>query len=68
MVIQTAHEHGIAVAAVCGILSPDFDPIQAGLLATIAVSEGIPPESAMNTDGTLDRVAHAVRNLVFQNL
>ena len=63
-VIAMAHERGIDVAAVCGIIAPDFDPEQAGLLATIAVSEGIPFESAMNTNDTLQRVANAVRNLL----
>ena len=63
-VIALAHERGIDVAAVCGIIAPDFDPEQAGLLATIAVSEGIPFESAINTNDTLQRVANAVRNLL----
>ena len=63
-VIAMAHERGIDVAAVCGIIAPDFDPEQAGLLSTIAVSEGIPFESAMNTNDTLQRVANAVRNLL----
>ena len=63
-VIAMAHERGIDVAAVCGIIAPDLDLEQTGLVATIAVSEGIPPESAMNTNDTLQRVATAVRSLV----
>ena len=63
-IIAMARERGIQVAAVCGILAPDFDPEKAGLLAAIAVSEGLAPDIAMDTDGTLDRVAQAVRKLV----
>ncbi len=63
-VIALAHERGIDVAAVCGIIAPDFDLEQTGLVATIAVSEGLPLESAINTNDTLQRVANAVRNLV----
>ena len=66
-VIVMARERGIDVAAVCGIIAPDFDPEQAGLLAAIAVSEGLTQENAMNTDATLARVAHAVCSLVHQN-
>ena len=66
-VIQTALERGIDVAAVCGTISPDLDLEKTGLLAAIAVSEGLPKDIAMNTGGTLARVAHAVSNLVNQN-
>ena len=66
-IIAMARERGIQVAAVCGILAPDFDPEKAGLLAAIAVSQGLAPDIAMDTDGTLKRVAQAVRNLVIYN-
>ena len=66
-VIQSALERGIDVAAVCGTIAPDLDLEKKGLLAAIAVSEGLPKDIAMNTDGTLARVAHAVSNLVNQN-
>ncbi len=67
MVIQSALERGIDVAAVCGTITPDLDLEKTGLLAAIAVSEGLPKDIAMNTGGTLARVAHAVSNLVNQN-
>lgn len=67
-IIAMARERGIDVAAVCGILAPDFDPEKAGLLAAVAVSEGLAPDVAMDTDGTLTRVALAVRNLVSHSL
>ena len=63
-VIAMAHERGIDVAAVCGIIAPDLDLEQTGLVATIAVSKGLPLECAMNTNDTLQRVANAVRNLL----
>ena len=63
-VIAMARERGIDAAAVCGIVAPDLDLEQTGLVATIAVSEGIPPESAMNTNDPLQRVATAARSLV----
>ena len=66
-IIAMARERGIPVAAVCGSVAPDFDHEKAGLLAAIAVSEGLPLEFAMDTDGTLERVAHAVSNLVRHN-
>lgn len=67
-IIAMARERGIDVAAVCGILAPDFDPEKAGLLAAVAVSDGLAPDIAMDTDGTLARVALAVRNLVSHSL
>ena len=63
-VIAMARELGIDVAAVCGAIAPDFDPEKAGLLAAVAVSDGLPPDAAMDTDGTLTRVTHAVRHLI----
>lgn len=63
-VIAMARERGIDVAAVCGIIAPDFDPKQAGLQAAIAVSEDLTLEIAMDTDSTLTRVAQAVHRLV----
>ena len=63
-VIAMAHERGIDVAAVCGIIAPDLDLEQTGLVATIAVSKCLPLEYAMNTNDTLQRVANAVRNLL----
>lgn len=64
LVIKTAQERGIPVAAVCGSIAADFDPTTTGLVATIAVSDGLSPEHAMDTAGTLSRTATAVRRLV----
>lgn len=63
-VISMARSRGIPVAAVCGLIAEDFDPVQAGLSRAIAVSEGLAAADAMDTDGTLMRVAQAVRCLV----
>ena len=63
-VIKMAHERGIPVAAVCGAIAPDFDAVAAGLTAAVAVSDGLSLEDAMDTDATLARVAHAVRQLL----
>lgn len=62
-VIDMAHERGIPVAAVCGAIAPDFDAESAGLVAAVAVSDGLPPDLAMDTSSTLMRVATAVRHL-----
>lgn len=62
-VIKMAQERAIPVAAVCGALAPDFDPVAAGLIAAIAVSDGLPLDEAMDPDGTLMRVSRAIRNL-----
>lgn len=62
-VIAMARERGIPVAAVCGALAPDFDPVQAGLVAVEAVSDGLPLDEAMDHDGTLSRVAAATLHL-----
>ncbi len=68
-VIQMAREHGVSAVAVCGIISADFDCGQAGLDRTIAVSDGLPLELAMDTDATLLRVSQAVERVVsdFEN-
>lgn len=63
-VIAMAHERGIDVAAVCGIIAHDFDIERAGLRAAIAVSEGLPSELAMDNASTLMRVANATQGLV----
>ena len=63
-VIQMARERGIPVAAVCGAIAPDFDASSAGLIAAIAVSDGLPLDMAMDPDGTLQRVTRAIMNLV----
>ena len=67
-VITMARERGIPVAVVCGVVDEDFDLQESGLHQVIAVSEGLPPEMAMDPDGTLDRVARAVQRLVKQKL
>ena len=68
-VIQMAREHGVPAVAVCGIISADLDCGQAGLERTIAVSDGLPLELAMDTDATLMRVSQAVERVVsdFEN-
>lgn len=63
-VISMAHERGIPVAAVCGMIAEDFDPVQSGLLQAVAVSDGLPIDVAMDPDGTLQRVSQAVLKIV----
>lgn len=63
-VSQMAQDRGIPVAAVCGRIDPDFDPIVAGFCDAVAVSEGLQPAVAMDHDGTVMRVSVAVRELV----
>ena len=63
-VIDMARERGIPVAAVCGRIAPGFDYVNAGLAAAVAVSDGLPHDEAMDTSGTLTRVAAAVKRLV----
>ena len=59
-VIKMAHERGIPVAAVCGSIAPDFDPVAAGLSAAVGMSDGLALDEAMDPDGTLARVARHV--------
>lgn len=63
-VIAMARERGVPVAAVCGTIAPGFDAKAAGLEAAVAVSDGLPLDEAMDHDGTLMRVAIAVKQLV----
>ena len=63
-VIDMARERGVPVAAVCGTIAPGFDARAAGLEAAVAVSDGLPLDEAMDHDGTLMRVAMAVKQLV----
>ena len=63
-VIGMARERGIPVAAVCGMIAPEFDPREAGLAAAVAVSDGMGLDEAMQRDGTLQRVAEAVVRIV----
>ncbi len=63
-VIDMARERGVPVAAVCGTIAPGFDARAAGLEAVVAVSDGLPLDEAMDHDGTLMRVAIAVKQLV----
>ena len=63
-VIKMARERGIPVAAICGTISPDFDPKAAGLKAAIAVSDGLPLDEAMNPESTLMRVARVIPQLL----
>ena len=62
-VIARARACGIPVAAVCGAIAPDVDPVAAGLKAAIAVSDGLPLELAMDHAGTLLRVTNAIQGL-----
>ncbi len=63
-VIAMARERNIPVAAVCGTIAPDIDLEASGLVNAIAVSDGLPPDVAMDPAGTLMRVANAVRDLL----
>lgn len=63
-VIAMSREHGVPVAAVCGTIAPGFDGKAAGLETAVAVSDGLPLDEAMDHDGTLMRVAMAVKQLV----
>ena len=63
-VIRMAQERGIPVAALCGAIAPDFDPVAAGLSRAIAVSDGLPLDEAMETEVTLMRVSQAVSRLI----
>ena len=63
-VIDMARERGVPVAAVCGTIAPGFDANAAGLETAVAVSDGLPLDEAMDHDGTLMRVAIAVKQLV----
>ena len=67
-VITMARDRGIPVAAVCGMIDPGFDLLATGLVNAIAVSDGLPHEVAMDSDGTLMRVARAVRELAEKHL
>lgn len=67
-VIAMARERGIPVAAVCGMVAPDFDSQRAGITQAIAISNGLSHDEAMDHDGTLMRVALAVRALVEQSV
>lgn len=64
LVIKMARERGIPVKAVCGLIDPAFDPMEAGLNEAIAVSEGIPHALAMDTQSTITRVTQAIRQLI----
>lgn len=63
-VAKMARERGVPVAAVCGKIAQDFDPHQSDFFMVVPVSEGMPEHIAMDPDGTLDRVADAVRTIV----
>lgn len=63
-VIEMARQRGIPVAAVCGTVAPDFDPVASGLSDAVAVSDGLPADEAMDSSGTLMRVARAVTRVV----
>lgn len=67
-VISMARERGVPVAAVCGAIAPDFDYNDAGLLAAVAVSDGLSRAEAMDTAATLDRVAASVKRIVQTNI
>lgn len=63
-VISTAREHGIPVAAVCGMVDPAFDAVRTGLWTAVAVSNGLPHELAMDNGSTIMRVTRAVMDVV----
>ena len=67
-VIAMCRERGIPVAAVCGMVAPDFDIQGTGIIQAIAISDGLSHDEAMDHDGTLMRVALAVRALVEQSV
>ena len=63
-VIAMARERGIPVAAVCGVIDEAFDAAASGLVKAVAVSDGLPPDIAMDPAGTLMRVSRAVSQLI----
>ena len=63
-VIKMSLERGVPVAAVCGTIDPGFDALAAGLYRAVGVSDGLPLAEAMDHDGTLLRIAHAVTRLI----
>lgn len=63
-VIRMAHDCGVPVAVVCGVIEEGFDPDRAGLARAIAVSDGLPQDLAMDTASTLERVSQAVKHLI----
>ncbi len=63
-VIGMAHDRGVPVAAVCGLIDGGFDPVEAGITSAVAVSEGLAMDDAMNPETTLMRVSTAVCQLV----
>ncbi len=63
-VIKMAQERGIPVAAVCGMIAPEFDATAAGLKSAVAVSAGLPLDEAMDPESTLRRVSQAVLSLL----
>lgn len=67
-VIAMAREHHVPVAVVCGMVAPDFDIQDTEIIQAIAVSDGLSHDEAMDHDGTLKRVALAVRALVEQSV
>ena len=63
-VIKMAQERGIPVAAICGMIAPEFDATAAGLKSAVAVSSGLPLDEAMDLESTLRRVSQAVFSLL----
>lgn len=63
-VINMAHELGIPVAAICGVIEEGFDPMETGLLTAVGVSNGLPLEEAMDPISTLKRVSIAAQQIV----
>ena len=63
-VIKMAHERGIPVAAVCGMIAPEFNASAASLKSAVAVSDGLPLDEAMDPESTLRRVSQAVLSLL----
>ena len=63
-VIGMACDRSIPVVAVCGKVEDGFDIEGAGLERAIGVSDSLPDAVAMDTGGTLERVASAVYQIV----
>lgn len=63
-VIKMACEQDIPVAVVCGVMDDGLDHQVAGIKQVVAVSDGLPVDEAMDTNGTLMRVTMAVQKLL----
>lgn len=64
VVLEMARARKIPVIAVSGRIEAGFDPISHGFSCAVVVSEGLKPDEAMDTAGTLMRVGQSVYEAV----